>query len=225
MAALPMGIAGLCQQTYFYVDNLFVRAQLGSEPLGHYNVAVRVMSYGIMVAVYAPLAALPWLTREHEEGHLAAAVTRLAQPLFALAGFAIGLVWPWCEALLALFGADFVSAADSLRYLLLACLAVYIGASLLTAVVASGRSRDVLYVALAGLAINLIGNTLLVPSFGMQGAAMATFATEAIVALGALWCLQRAGVKVFPGPHPSRWLAGPVALLIARALSAQLPIP
>ncbi|MDP6540746.1 MAG: oligosaccharide flippase family protein, partial [Planctomycetota bacterium] len=59
-AALPLGIAGLCQQAYFYVDNLFVRAIAGPVELGRYNVGVRVMSYGIAVAVYASLAALPW---------------------------------------------------------------------------------------------------------------------------------------------------------------------
>ena len=58
-AALPMGVAGLCQQTYFYVDNLFVRAIEGDEALGHYNVGVRILSYTIVVAMFASQAALP----------------------------------------------------------------------------------------------------------------------------------------------------------------------
>lgn len=59
LAALPLGVASLCQQAYFYVDNLFVRPICGAGELGRYNTGVRVMSYGIMVAIYATQAALP----------------------------------------------------------------------------------------------------------------------------------------------------------------------
>ena len=67
-AALPLGLAGLCQQAYFYVDNLFVRAIEGSEAVGHYNIGVRILGYTIMVALFASMAALPWYAREHAEG-------------------------------------------------------------------------------------------------------------------------------------------------------------
>ena len=55
-AALPLGVAGLCQQAYFYVDNLFIRYLVGEVPLGHYNVGMRMMSLCIMVGVYAALS-------------------------------------------------------------------------------------------------------------------------------------------------------------------------
>jgi len=223
-AALPMGIAGLCQQTYFYVDNLFIRALVGSEQLGYYNVAVRFMSYAIMVAVYAPLAALPWLTREHAAGRLAPASARLAQPLFALAGLIAGLMWEWCDELLALFGSEFVAATTSLRYLSLASLTVYAGASLLTSVVAAGRSNAVLWVALTGLAVNLVGNALLVPRLGIEGAALATWATEGSVVLGAAFALARANVAL-TSAYPWRWLGGPLLFFLGRALGGALSIP
>src|SRR5690606_8150915 len=113
VAALPLGLAGLCQQAYFYLDNLFIRALVGEVPLGHYNVGVRILSYSIMVAVYASLASLPWLTRRHAEGRLGEAAVTLVQPLFALAGLGAGLVWPWTEVLLRLFGPGFDAAAAS----------------------------------------------------------------------------------------------------------------
>jgi len=224
LAALPIGIASLCQQTYFYVDNLFVRALEGQATLGYYNVAVRIMSYGIMVAVFASLAALPWLTRERDAGRLGAAAGRLARPMFALAGLGTGLLWPWCEELLALFGPGFSSAGPSLRWLLLATLAVYVGAVLLTAVVASGRSGAVLKIALAGLAVNLAGNALLVPNLGMEGAAMATFATELTVAFAAAATLRRAGQQVFSMSSAAGWAAGPALFYLGLLLSNLLPL-
>jgi len=40
--------------------------------------------------------------------------------LFALAGFGAGLLWPWTDKLLALFGPGFDAAGPSLRWLLCA---------------------------------------------------------------------------------------------------------
>jgi O-antigen/teichoic acid export membrane protein len=218
-AAVPLGLSGLCAQTYFYVDNLFVRAICGDEPLGHYNVAVRVLSASIMLAQYASLTALPWFTRRHEAGELGPAIARLAAPLFALAGLGCGLLWPWAEPLLELFGAGFGQAAGALRWLLLATLAIYAGSLLLTGVVAVGDTRAMLWVAAAGLVVNVGLNAWAVPLWGIEGAAAATFATECCVTLGALLALRRAGVRVDGAIALRRWAGGPLLFVTAILVS------
>lgn len=219
--AWPLGIASLCQQAYFYIDNVFVRAILGPEPLGPYNIGVRIMSYGIMVAIYATQAALPWLARAEREGALAVAVTRLSQPLFALACFGTGLAWPWTENLLALFHPSFVSAGSSTRWLLCATAVVYAGAGLMTALVAAGEMRAILRIAIVGLAANLIANTCLVPSIGIEGAGIATLITEVVVTLGAAHALGR-GIQ---RERVLGWCLGPLLFVLAAWLSSQLPLP
>jgi O-antigen/teichoic acid export membrane protein len=224
LVALPLGIAALCQQTYFYVDNLFVRKICGPEPLGQYNVGVRVMSYTIMVALYATQAALPWLAREHQRGELASAVARLSQPLFALAGLGAGLLWPWTDELLALFGPGFAAAGPSLRWLLCATTAIYAGSGLLTALVAAGRTRSILAVAATGLAVNLVANTILVPARGIEGAGIATFLTEGVVVLGGAVALARIGASPLRGVRAWAWLGGPICFALAAWGSALLPL-
>lgn len=194
-ASIPMGAAAVFQQLYFHVDNLFVRAQVGDEAVGQYNVAVRVMSLAIMGGVFASSAALPWLARADASGRGLSAALRLTA-----ASTGVGVVV--CLALAALrdqvlawFGAPFLAASTSLAYLLGAALAVHVGAPLLTAVVAAGRSRAVLGIATSGLAVNLAGNALLVPDLGMEGAAMATLVTEGVVAALALACLLLGGSR------------------------------
>jgi len=222
--ALPLGLAGLCQQAYFYVDNLFVRALEGDEPLGHYNGGVRLMSFLIMIAQYAGLAALPWLARKHEQGDAGAATARLAQPLFVGAALACGLVWPWADRFLALvLGEPFAVAGASMQWLLMATAVIYAGAALLTGVVATGATRAVLVVTSTALGVNLVGNAWLVPRLGIEGAALATFATELVVALGAALALVRAGASPF-ADRPLRWLAGPAVFALAAWLSARLPL-
>ncbi|MFO1011851.1 MAG: oligosaccharide flippase family protein [Planctomycetota bacterium] len=222
LAALPLGVASLCQQAYFYVDNLFVRPICGEAEVGRYNTGVRVMSYGIMVAIYATQAALPWFARAHQKKELHHAVTKLTPPLFAAASFVLGAAWPWAGAILGLFHPDFASAAPSLRWLLLATATVYAGAGLMTALVAAGERKSILAIAAVALALNLALNAWLVPTQGITGAGLATFATELAVALGASIALVRVGASPWSGARAWSWLGGPVAFAAAALASSAL---
>lgn len=190
-AALPIGAAAVCQQLYFHIDNLFVRTVLGDEACGHYNVAVRVMSLAIMGGVFAASAALPWLSRAHHRGELGAAVLRLTAATAVLGAAISCALLPLRGVVLSLFGDSFTLASTALSWLLLAAFLIHVGAPLLTAVVARGEGRAVLYIAAAGLAINIAGNAWLLPIHGMVGAALATVATEAWVAAAALVVVLR----------------------------------
>jgi O-antigen/teichoic acid export membrane protein len=211
-AVLPLGLASLCQQAYFYADNLFVRALRSDAELGAYNVGVRVLSVLIMVALYASQASLPWLAREHAAGRLGEAAAKLGQPLFALAGLGAGLLAPWADELLGLFGPHMEVAAPSLRWLLAAVAVIHAGACLTTALVAAGRGRSMLGIALAALALNLAANAALVPRLGIEGAGIATLLTELCVAVLAGVVLHRAGAHA--GAHAWAWLGGPLGFAL-----------
>lgn len=196
-ASIPLGAAAVCQQLYFHLDNVFVRALKGDEAVGHYGVAVRVMSLSIMAAVFAASAALPWLSRAHAEGRLAAAASGLAVRSGAFGILVAAVLFPARDLVLGAFGEGFLAARGALTYLLAAGFFVHIGAPLLTAVLARGEGNAVLKIAAAGLAINVAGNAALTPSMGIEGAAIATVATEAWVALAA-WLLLRQRARAAP---------------------------
>lgn len=218
-AALPLGLSGLCAQTYFWIDNLFVKAYIGDVALGRYNVAVRFMSWMIMVAQYASLAVLPWFTARWAAGALDDALVRLGRPLFFGSCTVAGLFWPATGAVLGwTFGPEFVEASAALRWLLLACVCVYLGSMLLTAVVAIGDTRAMLVIAASGLALNVGANFWAVPALGIEGAGMTTFLTEAFVALGALVALRRHGVV--PAWNGGRWMMGPLLFATGYAVSS-----
>lgn len=217
-AAIPLGFAGLCGMTYFYVDNLFIRALEGEEALGPYNVAVRFLSVFIMVAQFSTLSAMPWFTRRAEVGALGGAIDRLGPPLFAAAGVGAGLLWPFADELLELFHAGYGEEAASLRWLLLAVVAIHGGAVFQTALVAVGRTGAVLRASALGLVVNLLGNLWAVPRYGIEGAAAATLATELAVASMAFVQIRRAPGDGAP-PRFLPWLVGPIGFLLAWSLS------
>ena len=202
-AALPLAAAGIAQHAYFYADNLVIRSQLGETELGLYNAAVRILTFLIMTAGFATSAALPWLTRRCRQGELGRATMRLALPMFAVTSVVLACVGPLADELLTiLFGARFAEAATSLRWLLLAAAIIYGGAGLLTAVIAARRSGAFLVIVTCGLALNVAGNLWLVPELGIEGAAIATVATELFVALASL--------GVLAGARPTDPAVGPV---------------
>lgn len=208
---LPLGLAALFQQAYFWVDNLFVRAWCGDELLGAYNIGMRVLSVSIMVVLFATGAALPWYTREHARGALAVAVERLAFPLVTLAACGAGLLTPWSAEVLGLFGDHARAAATALPWLLAAVVMIHMGAAVLTALVAVGKRRELLGISATALGINIFLNTWLVPAYGLQGAAIATFCTEAAVAT--LGCCLLARIGAAPRLDKARWLAVPAVAL------------
>ena len=217
--AWPLGLALLCQQGYFYVDNLFVRELEGDVALGHYNAAVRTLSAAIMVAQFAGATGLPWLVRRSADHDLARSVAQLAQPLALAAALGAGvlsvLAGPFLELV---FGPSFRAATGSLVLFTHAVVLIHVGAVVLTAVVSLGRPRAVLAVAGLGLALNVVGNALLVPRFGIEGAAIATVATEALVVLSSIAVLVRTGAN--PLAHrPLLWLAIPLVYWATRALA------
>ncbi len=223
-AAWPLGLSALCAQGYFYVDNVFIRTMLGDEALGPYNVAVRAMSSLLMLAQYTTLAALPWLTRCAREGRLEGALARLGPGLFAAAGLGCGLLWPWTEQLLELLVPGSGAGGESLRWLLLAAVAVHAGSLLLTAVVASRDNRAKLSIQLGGLVLNVALNFWAIPRFGIEGAAMTTLATEGFVTVGAAIALGRRGVIPFRGKLALLWLGGPLLFLFSAWISSMLPL-
>lgn len=220
--ALPVALLGLVQQTYFWIDHLFVRALVGTAELGRYSACVKVFGWLVFACAMATGTALPWLARRHAEGALAESLARLATPLVLLLSVATGFLWPLADELLALaFGADFAAAAPSLRWLLGAALAVAAGSVALTGLLAAGRSRAALGVGLAALAVNLAANALCVPRHGAPGAAMATLATELTVLLASLGLLARLGAR----PPLARGLLAAPPLAALALLAGTLVAP
>lgn len=216
-ASLPLGLASLCAISYFYLDNLFIRAFEGEKALGPYNVAVRFLSFFIMVAQFSTLSAIPWLARRAEALDLGRAVQRMGPPMFLAAGVGAGILWPFADELLELFHADYSVAAPSMRWLLLAVMGIFASAVLQTSLVAVGRTGAVLISSITGLAVNVVGNAWAVPRYGVEGAAGATFATEVTVAVLAFAQLRdhrSAGppVRILP------WIAGPIGFLVTWGL-------
>ena len=183
--AMFQGLAVLVQTLYFHIDVVFVRMLKGDAELGAYAAAFRPINPLLLLpgALMAPM--LPVLARASRDDRpvflrQVRASGDLLLGLGALGG-ALGALLAG-DLLTLLYDGRYVTgplAADgALRWLSGAFMLVFATAPFATAVLADGGERKMLRIALAGLLVNALGNALLVPRWGFEGAAVVTVATE-----------------------------------------------
>jgi O-antigen/teichoic acid export membrane protein len=199
--ALPRSFAGVFALTITWVDSLLLGGIEGTDATGVYSAAIRWLIVGNIAGNAVTMAFAPQIARvmakEGAEG---------ARPLFQEASaLLILLAWPayatamvFAPFLLTAFGDGFGEGADVILItgagFLLAAAAGPIDMLLLMA----GRSRQSLVNTGIALVANIGANIVLIPRYGIQGAALA-WTLSLVVANGLpLWQMWRSlGVHPF----------------------------
>jgi O-antigen/teichoic acid export membrane protein len=159
-----------------WADVLIVSALTGSRQAGIYAAASRFVTTGTLVEASLRLALAPLLS-----SRLALGDRRGAERLYQSATqWIILLSWPlyvavatYADVLLRVFGHGFAAGAPALRLLALAMLVSTATGNSQTMLLMSGRSAWQLANKSALLAVNVVLNVLLVPRWGIDGAAAA----------------------------------------------------
>jgi O-antigen/teichoic acid export membrane protein len=182
------GLADLISYFNYRVDVLVLEWLRGSAEVGVYSVAVTIaeglwfISSAIGVAIYARVGQLP----KQQAAELTARSMRHAVFLLVLIGVGLGLVAGVVMPLL--FGSEYNAAVTAFRLLLPGVMIFGMGRIFSTYFTnALGRPRVPLLIAGTSLAISLPLSLLLIPRFGMNGAALATSISYTASMLLAVW--------------------------------------
>jgi O-antigen/teichoic acid export membrane protein len=172
---MQSGLADLVSFFNYRVDVLVLGAIRGTEEVGIYSVAVQIaeglwfISSAIGVAIYARVGQLP----RAEAAELTARSMRHA--VFVIAVLAAGAVLVAGVLMPLVFGAEYDGAVTAFRLLAPGIVIFGLGRIFSTFFTnALGRPRVPLLIAATSLAISVPLCFLLIPSLGMNGAAIAT---------------------------------------------------
>ena len=214
-SALPTAAANSLSSLYARLDLYLVGILLGEAPAGLYGMArqlavplrqVRQSFDGLLIPLVARTVAA---SGSRATGEALASATRLilaiqlamlvaavaiGKPVLEWFGPGFGAAWP---ALVMLAAAETVQSAFSMGDLIF----IYL------------RPRVGLYLTLAGIALGIAGVLLMVPPFGVNGAALAVLAAYGLTAVLRSFILRRHFELAVPRAHH----AGP---LLAAALGA-----
>jgi O-antigen/teichoic acid export membrane protein len=186
---IVVGLAAFASVIYFRVDSVMLGFLRGSQAVGIYNVACRLMEGTLIVPIVFMNVVFPRLARAAD---FRTAVGRAggllaATGLVVSAAFALGVP----PLITLVYGGAYERAGSVSIVLALAIAPIYVGTLLTQALVASDRQIEYLRLAVLALVANVGLDAVLIPPYGEVGAAAATVATEVFVVIVGLRLLSR----------------------------------
>jgi O-antigen/teichoic acid export membrane protein len=200
---LPIGVAGVLVIAYAKIDQVIVFVIAGSGSAGLYGAVYNLMDQAHFVPIsvlttLSPVIAASWPANP-ERLLRTARVTAELLALTSLGGlaFTVAAAAPLVRLI---FGEQFVTGAPALPVLAASFVFVSFGYLNGNLLVVLGKQRRMLRVCLWALAVNLVGNLILVPLVGYMGAAWMTLVTEVVVCVASMRVILRTLERPMPKP-------------------------
>lgn len=181
----PLVISGLVVTIYMRIDQIMIKEMLGDEQVGLYSAAVRLSEGWYFVPVILTNSLFPAVVRAKEINPKLYQM-RLQRLYTFVVWMAIAFALPmtflsdWLVVLL--YGEAFRAAGPVLMVHVWAGVFVALGVASSSWFVSENLQRLAFYRTLLGAAINVGLNLLLIPTFGMLGAAIATIISQSMAA-------------------------------------------
>jgi O-antigen/teichoic acid export membrane protein len=223
---MPLVPAALALWAVNFVDRFFVALYKGQSEVGVYSVAVRISSAVVflLIAFRTAWPAFAYSIEDDREARRTYAFVLTYLLLVACwLSLALGLLSPWLVELLAR-KPGFHRASEAVATLCFAG-AAYAGYTVIA--IGIGRARRTQFnwiVTGLGAAVNVVLNVLLIPPYGMMGAAIATLAAY-VVLFGAMTLNAQ---HVYPVPYQWRRIATLTAAAVGLTVLGKLldvPLP
>lgn len=218
--AAPYGIAALVFSLYFRMHVVMLSVIAGEKEAGLYGAAFKAIDAWILIPGSLAAAAYPLLARSAESQR---SLYETTSSLLARALLAIGLpitaliVANPRDWLLLVYGAEYADAAGTLGVLALFLPLIAINYVLGISLYAAGYARRVLAAEVAALIVGFVCGILLIPRFGIVGAAASAVVMEVAVVGCNSWSLR---TVLRMAPIRDAWLpALPASLLLGAILS------
>lgn len=218
LSAVPVtGVGAIVSMALFRIDTVLVGLLLGSAAVGVYAVGYRLLETVLFVSWSISRAFVPHLAAEVDQPARMRFWGKLASTLVLSVYVPYGMVLAVSgERIVALlFGADY---ANRNVVLWLAAAPLLFGVAHLASSVLLARRPDpvVLVAGVSALAVNLVANGVLIPRWGIAGAACATTVSFFVLAAVNLRGVRRRIGSIFD--------ALSVTLVVVAALVAAVPL-
>ncbi len=180
----PLILSGIAIFVYMRIDQLMIGQMLGETELGLYSVAVKLAELwyfvpGIIVSSVLP-AIISAKSRDEElyKSRFLKLYTVLAWVAIGIA-IPVSVLSPYIVGIL--YGPEYVGASLSLAISIWGGVGVFLGTASTQYLVIEKKTMFSLYRAVVGMFINFGLNLVLIPMFGISGAAIATFVSYSLV--------------------------------------------
>lgn len=197
-AILPLAVSGTMSTIYYNTDIVMLGFLSDHQAVGLYVGAYRLFLVSLMVgnlicAAYAPALAAAWrdeASRRAGFRDFTGAMFFVGMPIAAA-----GIAFPR-EIVAIMFGAEFDAAHDAFVILMVAVALAHVAITGGTCLIAWSDQTAHMIILACGAVANVIANVVLIPRFGIIGAAAATLVCQGVVAIVILVRVHRRFVAV-----------------------------
>ena len=187
--ALPIAASSFMIAVYYHLDQVMIGLMKGETEVGFYTAGYLLLAATLVPAQIINLVFFPSLSAAY--GHpneMRERATLFARCMAAL-GFpvAVGGVVLAGPLLIAFAGDAYLPGIGAYTLLMVNAGLVYINMTFGQPLIAWNRQRVYFWAVGAGAVANVVLNALLIPSFGIEGAAAATVLSECTVLIGLVY--------------------------------------
>jgi len=215
----PLVLSSLLGLVIFNSDFFFLRYFRDSATVGTYAVAYLLTGFCVNLGHSYSMSLLPAITRLKSDRDAERALyhNALAQVFAGSFPVAVGGCLVATQLMPVVFGPQYAAAAGPLQILIWSIPIALTRHVAQTVMVAHAEQKRMLAHAATAAGTNVALNLMLIPVWGMRGAAAVTVLTETIRVVPMLWDLQRAGLPMAPAARFVRVAAagGVMALVLA----------
>ena len=193
----PLLLAGVAVFAYMRIDQFMIATMLGQRQVGLYSAVVTLAELPLVLPMLLLRASLPTLARQSRESAAQRNCTlmRLMGMSFYLhLAVALALALAAEPLVVMAYGESYRPAVDAFRIQVLAAPLVALGVLSSAWLVLERRTGHALRRTLLGALANIGLNALLIPAYGIAGAAFATLASQIL----ATWLADAAYPKTRP---------------------------
>ena len=197
--ALPFGVGSLFLVYYIWIDRVILSYLMDNSTVGYYSAAYNIMGVFSFVPTAFVTSLFPVMSRSF--GGSRDSLSKIFQKgikfLFLLAlPMATGVTLLGDKIVGLIYGPGFLLSEKPLTILIWAEFLIFLDVLLGNVLLSINKERWTMMSAGLGALLNIILNLLLIPKFGMLGAAFATFSTELFFFVFAIYLLSRYGYDV-----------------------------
>lgn len=181
--ALPLMFNRAFEMLLQQIDVLMLGALVGATSAGVYTAAAKTAMWTSFVLQSLNFVAAPAYSILHTQGDregLQKVVAAVTLWIFAPSLVIAFTLFVFAQPILSVFGADFVAAQWPLRVLVIGLFIDVLCGSVSNLMIMTGNQNKLLLGSASSALINFILNAILIPKYGMVGAAIATSATLVI---------------------------------------------
>lgn len=182
--SIPVGIAVIMNQVYFHFDLITIGLIKGALDVGLYNAAFKIITFLLFIDTAFAWVYLPMVSRfflDSKEKLKTLVFTSMKFISLIVIPLAFGGTLLGERIMLFIYGAKYIGAIAPFRILVWAIPLTSIQTVFAFGLLGCNREKKYSYGMVIGTLLNIVFNLILIPHFGINGAATATLISEVVM--------------------------------------------